>query len=485
MDERNQDGPKNVNMPSLKQEEIMVMRVSGLFGANPEVFSGAQAEFSNRQIEFLKNSGIITDNDIEETEKQASELEKNGKSGEELNERPDEKEEPKEDEEELSQNGDVISTNGEQDKTEEKDEEEAKVDEDKPLTAKQINEGEELRKRVLSVISNLPVDPKETELKFQLLNAYGKVSSESYYRHFEDKKFLNETEFKDNIHNTRVDAEEMHALIRGAVAVQDYIQENSEEMAGESAGKVSKEDSTVIKVPEVLDELPKEEQLKAREEMKRRIRQMIYAAVNSNERPERILIEIASLKGRVEREQQDLADSLGGSDEAKQAFLEDMDTAEIAAVVEGAMNSTDHVEVSFEHINWANPAERKKAIALLNEVQLAPDVPINKINTKIVISNEADLEAAKKATTELEDIGIPAEVEVVTNDKELEEKAEEELGGGNVEVEATEDVNKEIAETGMAIVMGVAAGATAIDSLGIDKEYEEEQEISMGFGTPV
>ena len=116
---------------------------------------------------------------------------------------------------------------------------------------------------------------------------------------------------------------------------------------------------------------------------------------------------------------------------------------------------------------------------------MAPDVPINKINTKIVISNEADLEAAKKATTELEDIGIPAEVEVVTNDKELEEKAEEELGGGNVEVEATEDVNKEIAETGMAIVMGVAAGATAIDSLGIDKEYEEEQEISMGFGTPV
>ena len=405
-----------------------------------------------------------------------------GKDNETLNQAPDfkkveEKEIDKSQPEEEDKQTSEQDKNDEEKENEEKQEEESEKEE-KPLTLEQKKEAEDLRHRVVALLPYLDcyrrLSPQAQSI---VINSYNKETPESYYRHFKDNNFLNNVVVEEPGTSNKINLADVHSMVRGTIAIQDSINKNSqEEQMQEPATStdISNEGRTAtVKVPEVLNDVSKDEKEKTQEELKFRIKQMIYAAVYSNDRPDKVLIELRDIGARVGQLQKDLAEDIGAGDEGKIKYMEEIPSAELMGIIEGAKQTTDNIQLNLD---WSNPVAIEKSTELLKQVAAESNQPISNyidnVNVKIVVENTEDINQAKLHKDELEKLGIKVDSEIEAKNNELEEEAEKELASPE---EKVMNGVKEIAGAAITVAAGIALGEE-VSSIIDGKEHNREEE---------
>lgn len=419
---------------NLNEEQLQ--RIKELFGSNPETFEGKEIEIENESI-------------VNELEKRKILVVDRGKGNDEIQQSPEEKIS-----EEIENNdSNEIKNEGNEEK---------KHNEDKPLNEEQKKEVAQMKEIVENAINNLrfpndSVNPMDTAyIKSQLLNEYCSNSNRLYW-HFNENNFLENTNVASLLESKGVRAEDIH---RG---LQKAFYQNQDMPKDE----ISTTSVNVVVPPERED---KKVGGMGREQVKKEMADVVKARINtilnSNDRPDRILIEIKNMQNWVERNKDSIAQEVG-SDISIRDFAQEICFDEIKEIVKEANDNNIPVQLSLKNVNMENPKEREEALALIKEVK-ASGVDLESIDIKFDIAAPSDIDNAVEIKEELEAAGIDADINVTSDDPDLQQEAEEELGN-----------SAGVAETAGAIVGTVVAEGIARMATGLENPMDKEQNIDM------
>ena len=434
--------------------------------------AGIDIELPEDMIETLIQKGVITEADVEYNEELPPKvdtkktLEAKSNPVKEPDE-PNESNEPNEPKE-----PDEPNESKEPDEPNEPDE----------PTEEEIKKAEELKKRVLELIPNLRIYKEMSEDgKKLLLNAYKSLTPNNYCWQFEKDAFVDDNigEGKEQLTGVR----NIHKIIRGTIKLQDHMENNDVDNAGNADLS-----STIIKVPRVLDELSPSLKNEAAEGMRRKVNDIVNAALLMR-KSKNTLQTLRDIEIIIAKEQEDVGESIipGEADEAQKRYMAEMDTTELAAVIDAYKSQDMLLIVNFEDIDWTNAAQRNQAVKILYDIQKengqGPEALIDKIKVNFIIDEKSDLEELKRACEELNDLGIPTEASctVPLEMRELIGDVKNELASADID-DFTINVDSTNVMNGIAVAAGLATMQP--DDTRKKLEYNERDMENMEIAPP-
>lgn len=298
-----------------------------------------------------------------------------------------------------------------------------------------------MKERVKEILPKLKaynaLDGKE---KLLIMEAYDKPINDNYFWNFDREDFLDEYVNTGDKDTSLANVRELHRLVRGAIAAQDHMSEVTEEES------LPQEDVN-IEAPKILSELEPYVKAEAIEEMKKNLKEVIYAAISARPINRDSLILLRDIKSKAKELKEDL-----GTGEAKDEFetvkknyISNMENTDIVDVIEEVKrNVNGNIVLSFKDVDWTNPSQRANAVNLLQQIQQetgkGKDGLVDKIQITFNVDNKNDIKEMQEACHELDWLKIHVEADIEANgDKELEEEAQATYDGMEQNDEEKED----------------------------------------------
>lgn len=448
-------------IPELNDIQKGKIRKNNILGGIPELLSGRQIELSEKEVEALRRAGV-----------EPQELE--GKDNDKINEDPSEKvdagPEKEKDKEKEHEKGEP-QHNKKEESREEKKSEQKEEKKDLPLNEEQQKVVAERIKIVSSIILNAPSSTYSAKDKALLLSAYCSNPNRLYWDFDEDPDFLKGTVANDIGGNDDA-RKQIHRSIRSAADSNRDIGE-SEVNTKSYSMRISKEMGD--------EQLSESDKAKVRSSMADWVSKAIKSIVSSGMTPDRILIEVRDIKGRLENEKESIANSFPGIDKDDSAldYINQMGNDETRDIMQEAKKDIGNIQISLQGIDLTNPSEANTAIKLLNDA--TRDVPgdaIVSVSVEVNMDEKSDISQTAQSIQELEASGFDVECEEASVD----EKEVEEV---NEDVPEAEKGSK-LADA--ALVGGILAGVAGVayeaysadreDALG-EEEIELEPELLL------
>ena len=298
-----------------------------------------------------------------------------------------------------------------------------------------------MKERVKEILPKLraynTLDGKE---KLLIMEAYDKPINDNYFWNFDREDFLDEYVNTGDKDTSLANVRELHRLVRCAIAAQDHMSEVTEEES------LPQEDVN-IEAPKILSELEPYVKAEAIEEMKKNLKEVIYAAISARPINRDSLILLRDIKSKAKELKEDL-----GTGEAKDEFetvkknyISNMENTDIVDVIEEVKrNVNGNIVLSFKDVDWTNPSQRANAVNLLQQIQQetgkGKDGLVDKIQITFNVDNKNDIKEMQEACHELDGLKIHVEADIEANgDKELEEEAQAAYDGMEQNDEEKED----------------------------------------------
>lgn len=319
----------------------------------------------------------------------------------------------------LSQLG-IAKENEKENEEIENDENDIEKDEKK---RKEYGSVKERVKEILPKLSAYNALPAKE--KALIMEAYDKPHSDRYYWEFDREDFLepyvNTGDNSTALANTR----ELHRLVRGAIIAQDHMSEVAEDES-------LPQENVNIEAPKILNDLEPYVKAEAKEEMKKNLKEIIYAAISARPINQNSLIILRDIKDKAKDLQTDLGDASANNEfeEAKKSYISSMETSDIADVIEEVKKNVDgNVTLWFNDIDWTEPAQRANAMKMLHQIQQETgkgvDGLVDKIQITFNVDNKEDIKEVQEASSELNALKIPVVANIETSgNEELAEEAQ-------------------------------------------------------------
>ena len=337
---------------------------------------------------------------------------------------------PKELAEKLSQLGIAKESEKENEEIEndendiEKDDEEIEEGEEKE--EKKRKEYGSVKERVKEILPKLSaynaLPAKEQAL---IMDAYDRPHSDIYYWEFDRDDFLEKYVNTGDKSTALVNTRELHNLVRGAIVAQDHMSEVTE-------NESLPQENVNIEAPKILNDLEPYVKAEAKEEMKKNLKEIIYAAISARPINQNSLIILRDIKDKAKDLQADLGDASTNNEfeEAKKSYISSMETSDIADVIEEVKKNVDgNVTLWFNDIDWTEPAQRANAMKMLHQIQQETgkgvDGLVDKIQITFNVDNKEDIKEVQEASSELNALKIPVVANIETSgNEELAEEAQ-------------------------------------------------------------